>query len=127
MIIEPDLVIRALEAAPMNRTFTVIGVLCPDNLSSAISTLWEIGIDTPTIVVNPRRIRDMIGWGDEPPPLLRFQAIAPADWKSNGSLRGRFLDCEVHASPALEWGHVVAFHRIQDPIGTILAARVYIC
>jgi len=126
MIIDDQTVTMAIEAAPPARTFTAAGVLSPDSLSSAISTLWELGVDTPTIVVNPRRICDMIGWGDEPPPLLRFQAISPTKWSQNGSLRGQFLDCEVHASTAIEWGCVIAFHEVDDPLRTILAAKICI-
>jgi len=103
-----DLAILAAQTTPVRMTFTTMGALAPFTLASAVSKLWERGFDTPLIIMNPWRIKDIVSWGEEGVPLnLRFRSIRPREWKHTGTLRGWFLDCEVHAHPDIDRDEIV--------------------
>lgn len=126
-LIEPERFAALAERAPADARLILAGALCPVTLATAVSRLWELGSDAPTILLGPLRLVDALGWGDEPPPDLRFDALPPRDWWCRGTLRGRFLDCEVHAHPCVGRDLVVvADPRTSRPDGSPAVATVTI-
>lgn len=86
-----------------------------DNLLFALGMLWEHEVYTPIIVMNPFRIKDLIG-------CTNLQMRTPSLWvgthrgKFRSTFEGRILDCDVHADPHIRRDVIIITDLERDPV-----------
>ena len=124
--IDIGIVIAAKNATPAEHCLTCTGGLCLNNIRVMLGMLWEHGVNTPTIVLNPFQLCNVIDdtWTDNADTgvrtwpqlinrlLLRRQRpieLARNNLWHKGTFRGYIYGCPVHATDLLMRGDVVAY------------------